>query len=366
MELDKAPITITFVTSQISPTFGIAAATVSLAERLAEDYNVRIVTIDKSDTVSFQHSSILHRAWGHQEMLGWKRVITLLRVIRHRSELHRGVIVLSGVWAAIPFLIASRKKWLRSTVVWEHSLTDQHVRESLNTKILRAVARPLYRRAAVTVAVSDLVAEDLEHAGFSPPILVVPNLIRPLSGAHTREQIPGRLLTVGALVPVKNQRLALETLALLPTNYSLDVVGDGPDRAALEQLAEQLGVADRVNFRGYVTNPESYYIQAEIVIQPCEAETFGLALFEAADYRKPVVAPNAGMALRVVPELVPGIATNPDRNAFAAAVRLLKQHPLPESDFDDAAERRRSVQDSVLPKWQRIFATVDAASGQFS
>lgn len=363
MGLSDSGITVTIVTSQISPTFGIAAATVSLAERLAADHNVRIVTIDSADTVDFQHSSILHRAWGRHAMLGWKRVGTLARVIRHRAELDDGVTVLSGAWAAVPVLLASRRTSLRRTIVWEHSLINQHVEASLRLRVLRTIARPLYRRAAATVAVSDLVADDLKQAGFVTPI-TIPNLIRPLADCAAVETINGRLLTVGALVKVKNPNLALETLALLPPTYSLDIVGDGPDRPALEQRAKQLGIADRVNFCGYVENPEAYYTRADIVVQPCEAETFGLALFEAAHYRKPVVAPTGGMAGRVIPALVPGFATTPEPNSFATAIQSLKNAPIPGKELDDAAHRRRAVQESVIPQWEKLIGAVAALGKQ--
>ena len=363
MGLSDSGTTVTIVTSHVSPTFGIAAATVSLAERLAEDHNVRIVTIDSADTLGFQHSSILHRAWGHHEMLGWKRVVTLARVIRHRAELLDGVTVLSGAWAAVPVLLASRRKSLRRTIVWEHSLIDQHVEASRRLRVLRTIARPLYRRAAATVVVSDLVADDLTQAGFATPI-VIPNLIRPLADCAAGEPIDGRLLTMGALVKVKNQNLALETLALLPATYTLDIVGDGPDRLALEERARQLGIADRVNFCGYVANPEAYYSRAEIVVQPCEAETFGLVLFEAAHYRKPLVAPTGGMAGRVIPALVPGLTTKPEPHSFATAIESLKKTPIPDDEFDDAAHRRRTVQESIVPRWEKLIGAVDAAGRQ--
>ena len=361
MGLTNTSTTVTFVTSHVSPMFGIAAATVALADSLADDYAVRIVTIDSSDTVSFLHSSIVHRAWGDKENLGWKRIVTLLRTVRNIAELEGDdVIILSGVWAAIPVLLAARRNRLRRTIVWEHSLTDQHVVTSPKTKLLRAIARPLYRRAAATVAVSDLVADDLRQAGFGPPIIVVPNIIRPLPGSrHDAVVIPGRLVTVGALVKVKNQSLALHTLALLPPDYSLDIVGDGPLRAELEHLADRLGVADRVHFCGYVADPDEHYSRAEVVVQPCAAETFGLVLFEAADYRKPVIAPTTGMAGRVVPTLVPGIATTTDAGSFAAAVRILRHSPVPAREFDEAAGRRRNLQDSVIPDWQRLIDAVN-------
>ena len=171
---------------------------------------------------------------------------------------------------------------------------------------------------------------------------------------------------MGALVKIKNQNLALETLALLPPSYTLDIVGDGPDRFALEQRAEQLGIADRVNFCGYVENPETYYGRAEIVVQPCEAETFGLVLFEAAHYRKPLIAPTGGMAGRVIPDLVPGLTTKPEPHAFASAIQLLKKTPIPETEFDAAAHRRWVVQESIIPQWEKLIGAVDSAGTQLN
>jgi colanic acid/amylovoran biosynthesis glycosyltransferase len=68
-----------------------------------------------------------------------------------------------------------------------------------------------------------------------------------------------RLLCIGTLYPVKGHRFLLEACAELEragVTFECHLVGDGSDRAALEELAQQLGVARQVQFRGSMTRDD--------------------------------------------------------------------------------------------------------------
>jgi glycosyltransferase involved in cell wall biosynthesis len=347
---------VTIVVSQLFPLLGLESATVSLVEALARNHNVRVVVIADKASAVLVHTPVTVESWGGK-VAGWKRLFTVLRAFRHRNDLDDSVIILSGAWAAIPMLLALPKRSLPRTLVWEHSFDNEKIRANRRLAVLRAVARPLYARACATISVSESLRRDMRGAGFGGIIEVIPNIIRELDSGHTKEVIPGRLLTIGSLKKTKNQSLALRTLALLPKHFSLDVLGDGPERSMLERLAVELGIANRVYFYGYLPNPAEHFARSEYVIHPSLGETYGLVLFEASSFRKPVVAANQSVMAELIPQLVPGLVAAPQPRAFASAIRSLEATPVTEQDFAEAAHRRELVSQDIVRDWQRLICS---------
>lgn len=97
---------------------------------------------------------------------------------------------------------------------------------------------------------------------------------------------PVRLISVGALNQNKNQQLILQALRCLleqGIDCTLDLLGDGGQRAALEQQAQELGLHQRVIFHGNVAQRtvRQFYRQAAFVIQSPYSEGFGKVPIEA-------------------------------------------------------------------------------------
>lgn len=97
-----------------------------------------------------------------------------------------------------------------------------------------------------------------------------------------------RLISVGRLTEQKNLEAALEALARLKNrNWHYTIVGSGPLRTALEELALAGGIAEQVTFAGHVEDPYPLLEQSDIFLMPSRWEGFGLAAVEAM---------NAGLA----------------------------------------------------------------------
>lgn len=97
---------------------------------------------------------------------------------------------------------------------------------------------------------------------------------------------PVRLVSVGALDRNKNQRLAVHAVRRLAgrgVGATLDLLGDGPERGALEALAASLGVEDRVRFHGRVPHEavRGFLREAHFAVQPSRTEGFSKAVVEA-------------------------------------------------------------------------------------
>lgn len=101
-----------------------------------------------------------------------------------------------------------------------------------------------------------------------------------------------RLCTVARIAPQKGLPLLLDALAALPDPPTLDIVGDGPGRPALEAQAQRLGLADRVRFLGARDGAgvRATLADASVFILPSFAEGLPVVIMEALAAGRPVIA----------------------------------------------------------------------------
>lgn len=125
------------------------------------------------------------------------------------------------------------------------------------------------------------------------------------------------MLFVGRLDAEKRVEELIRGLAGLPVglNARLEVIGDGPQRAALTQLAERLEVTDHVVFRGRVSDEQLLraYSRADVFCMPSIAELQSLATLEAMASGLPVVAADAMALPHLVDPGVTGFLYEPGR-----------------------------------------------------
>jgi glycosyltransferase involved in cell wall biosynthesis len=133
--------------------------------------------------------------------------------------------------------------------------------------------------------------------------------------------------TVGRLNEVKNQSLLLKAVATPGPDFKdveILLVGDGPERASLERLASELGLASRTHFAGYQQNPEHFLPAMDVFALTSRIEGLPLALLEAWAAGVPVVSSAVGGVPKVVVDGENGLLfPNGDVHALASALRQL-------------------------------------------
>lgn len=142
----------------------------------------------------------------------------------------------------------------------------------------------------------------------------------------------GRVVgTVARLTREKGIDLAVEAVAALP-GVRLVIVGDGPERAALEERARTLGVADRVDLLGLRDDLPAIYPAFDALLVPSRTEAHGLVAAEALACAVPVVAARVGGLRSIVEEGTCGLFVPPDdpRAAADALRRILEDPPWAE------------------------------------
>ena len=172
-------------------------------------------------------------------------------------------------------------------------------------------ARSTYRHAAAIIAASSQTYA--EFAAYCDKLFFVPEpgIGRSLCSADSRSPEPGaklELIFVGGLVPRKACDLALRAAApLLRSDLArFTVVGDGPERNRLEQLAKSLGIEKAVSFCGWLSHAEVLrrLRSADVLVFPSLRDNGAGVVFEAlATGAVPVVADFGGPGDIVHPEV---------------------------------------------------------------
>jgi L-malate glycosyltransferase len=171
-------------------------------------------------------------------------------------------------------------------------------------------------------------------------IVVIPNFVdtntyRPVELKTNRRQ---RLIHSSNFRRLKRVDLVIEIFAKVRAQLDCELVliGDGPERSAMERLVQALGLTEHVHFLGKQHQIATVLAQADVFLLPSETESFGLAALEALSCGVPVVA----FAVGGLPELVVngevGVLCPPgDTQAMAfETLRILK---------DPARHRRLSL-----------------------
>lgn len=117
--------------------------------------------------------------------------------------------------------------------------------------------------------------------------------------AATTDREGPRLLYAGRLAREKNIGILLDALELLPQSYTLDILGDGPERQWFAAEAAHR-LAGRVGMHGYIADRNEYLAHlwsADAFVHPNPREPFGIGPLEAMAAGIPVVAPNSGGVL---------------------------------------------------------------------
>ena len=144
----------------------------------------------------------------------------------------------------------------------------------------------------------------------------------------------------------------------------LDLVGDGPFRGELEALASELGIRERVNFRGRVSRETAleYMSGARAACLASRRETFGLVVAEAMSLGVPVVATTAGGIPEIVRHEIDGLLVPPDDpwRLGQALERILTDEAL-RARLTEAGRRRARESFSATrfgADYHRIFAAL--------
>jgi glycosyltransferase involved in cell wall biosynthesis len=222
--------------------------------------------------------------------------------------------------------------------------------------------RRLYRYADIVSANSRAALTTLKS--YVPPgkLVYLPNPLRRASAPPDagERRIP-LVLTVGRLHRQKGHDVLVRAFAriahVLP-DWHLCIIGEGEERARLEQLIVTLCIADRTRLVGCVDDPFTWYHRASIFAFPSRWEGTPNALLEAMSCGLPVVVSDAAPSvLELVGQEREGlVARAEDESALAEAIsRLARDEPLRRRLGEQASRQTRQFDPEVsLRSWDQV------------
>ncbi len=205
-------------------------------------------------------------------------------------------------------------------------------------KLYSALDKCLLRRFDRVVAVSDSISTTLIQSGFPPArVCTIRNGIDTHRFADASE---GALEGAGG---TSRGRVILGTLSRLSKEKGIDVLvralaelraswpdllcmvaGDGPERAAILNLAAELGVSENLLLAGFCSDVPAFLRACAVIVHPSRMEAMPLAILEAMAAGKPIVATAVGGIPSLIEDGVSGVLTRADdAHALAEGIRRM-------------------------------------------
>jgi glycosyltransferase involved in cell wall biosynthesis len=217
-------------------------------------------------------------------------------------------------------------------IVQFYSIELRWVRHRL--PMLRGFIRRAITTADRVVAISTSTAREIEQAVPGTTVEVIPYAVEMPPPGVTTAPDGATILFVGRLVERKGVGYLIDAVAQLPAALQarLVVIGDGPDRPALEARARASGSVHPIEFRGWVTPAalDAAYRSATVFALPAvvdergDTEGLGMVLLEAMSYHVPVVTTALGGITDIVRDGENGLIVPPnDAAALSAALARL-------------------------------------------
>ncbi|MGH3072975.1 MAG: glycosyltransferase [Gaiellaceae bacterium] len=219
----------------------------------------------------------------------------------------------------------------------------EHSPIATDDALQRRLRRLMARRFAAHVSVGDESARRVERAlGLAADsVRTIFNGVPEYDEPPAERPVPGPLIgSIGRLSREKGVDVLLRALPDLPGVTAL-IVGEGPERQALEALASELGVAERTIFTGRVPESRPYFPTLDVYVLPSRFEGLPLTVVEAMLASRPVVATNVGSVSEAIADGETGLLVPPnDPAALARAVRSVLDDAARAAAMGEAARAR--------------------------
>ena len=316
---------ICFLTDSIFSYGGVQRVTAVIAKELAKEYDVTIVSLEKpgekdTNLYGLQEADIQYRFFQYPNTSRWKNVLCkgysyLYRKVipqnkftsdlyAHSSfpsekrdalakELQQGQYdVIIGVHAPLAVRLAACRKLLRCAklIGWIH---NSH--EALFGKGSRYLGPELQKHYEWQLGKLDktIVLCEYDAKEYSIPTQVIYNPLTLLPEAPSNGTSK-KFLAVGRFSPLhKGFDLLIQAYALFAQDnkeWTLDIVGEGPEEPLYRKLIVENHLEDRITIHPFTNHIQTYYSEAQVYVLSSRWEGFGLVIVEAMSHGLPVLS----------------------------------------------------------------------------
>lgn len=311
----------------------------------------------------------------------WRRVPRAIWSIAKKAR-HADIVFANGLFAESTLAAWLVRKPLAIKIVgdwaWEREAASRRIsdsidrfqekRYSLKIEMLKMLRSWVAHQADVILVPSHYLQQLVVGWGVSERrVKVIYNAVGSMPNTAVF-QLPSfdgyTVVTVARLVPWKGIDGLIRVISRL-SKARLLVIGDGPERTGLEQLAVDLRVDDRVSFVGRVPKDSvsSYLRVADVFVLNSAYEGLPHIVLEAIQVGTAVVATNAGGIGEVVRDGVDGVLVPiGDDDALQEAIGYLLHHPVRRKEMEATARQR--VADQFT--WEQLVDETEAVLVSFS
>lgn len=263
------------------------------------------------------------------------------------------LVILATIGLGVRVVISERNDPVRQPIGWKW-------------RILRRI---IYRFADVITANSRHAVDAMIAYVPREKLAAVPNPVT----LPARTASPGsecnQVLALGRLTPQKGHDLLLKAFARLvdrESRWRLRIVGEGPQKNALSELAKKLGVSNLVEMPGNVRDVFEYYRSAVIFVLPSYYEGLPNSLLEAMAHGiPPIVSDSLPGAVEFVEDEISGLFfRSGDVEHLSKVIGRLMSQPALRAKLGYSARRKMRELDigNVLEAWDKVLAPI-ASSG---
>lgn len=308
---------------------GAERAGANLSIILSEQYHVHLIVFDGTEQ-AYAHGGILHdlnllpqKGMAKKALQMFKRVSAIKKIKKDENI----VCSISLMEGANMVNILSRQDDKVLVSVRNH-ISSLNNNPEIKTMYSKRLMQFISNRADKVIAVAyDVMIDCVENWGMKQDKVVeIPNLCdyqRLIEASGNDVQVRAgheNLVTMGRLATQKGQGNLLRAFALVLKSHphaNLYILGDGPLKPQLKILTQELSIAQKVIFLGYVHNPHDYIKACDVFVLPSLAEGMSNALLEALAFGMPCIATDclSGMREILAPE-------NPKHRGFLDEIEL--------------------------------------------
>ena len=242
---------------------------------------------------------------------------------------------------------------------WRHPFRNRRIRRAFN------------KADAVQVLCRSYV-EEFGRIASRPPVAVIGNYTEMESSAGhghpsaSRQRQPIILYPAAALNKIKNQKLLIESFALLADDFpewKVRLLGKDttPYAKKCRRLVEKRGLENRVDVVGFTNDLAGEYSHASFIAFPSMLEGFPLAVLEAARFSLATVAQHGLPGVEDIVTASTGIVTAPTVAAYADGLRRLMSNPVLCADMGSHARdycESRYARSKILDQWEALIESV--------
>ena len=359
----------------VFPTFAVGGSQtrlVTLANALGPAYRHVIVAMDGNyEAARGFDATVEFRA---ERMEAGKSAGISLGNVRAARRILRRIapdLLLTYNWGTIEWSLAD---WAQSLCPHIHVEDGFGPEEGVERQLLRRVLMRRYAlsRCAGTIVPSETLFDLARRVWRLPPnrVLHVPNGVdvarfeRPFDPALT-QALPENAPVIGTVATLraeKNLPRLVRAFAALPLSLGarLVIVGEGPERARIEEAAREAGAAQRIVLTGALADPGRIVGRFDIFALSSDTEQMPNSVLEAMAAGRAIVAPDVGDVRRMVAAgNQPFVVPRADERALTGALLALLQDPVRRQSIGrengDLVRRRYSLE-AMVGNWHAALA----------